>query len=144
MVKISMKELEIILRQKGIRPSYLRIKVLEYFFKYHNHPSVWMLYDGLQDKIPTLSKTSVYNTLNLFIQHKIIESVGVLDNEQRYDLFRSQAHAHFHCDQCLEISDINLDIDYEIGKVFEQYEVTHQSLQFRGICPRCLQKNKIE
>lgn len=142
MVAITMKELEMILRKKGIRPSYLRIKILEYFFKYHNHPSVNMIYDELQDKIPTLSKTSVYNTLSLFNQHHMIESLGITDNEQRYDLYRTKTHAHFYCEVCSEITDINFAIDEQIAEVFKEYEVQSQSIQFKGICPNCLKSKK--
>lgn len=137
---LTMKELEQFLRTKNIRPSFLRLKVLEYFFKHHNHPSVNMIYENLIDKIPTLSKTSVYNTLGLFVEHNIIEEVGVSDNEQRYDLYRTKTHAHFYCEQCKEITDINFDIDDKISEIFSEYEVQNQSIQFRGICPNCLKK----
>ncbi|GBU10672.1 transcriptional repressor [Erysipelotrichaceae bacterium] len=137
MIEITTKEIELILRQKKIRPSYLRIKVLEYFFKHHNHPSVNMIYEELQGTIPTLSKTSVYNTLNLFDQNKIIESLGATENEQRYDLYRSKPHAHFYCEVCGDIYDVNLDIDAQLGNAFSDFEIKSHSLQFKGICPKC-------
>ena len=143
MEQVKMKDLELFLRKKNIRPSYLRLKVLEYFFKHHNHPSVNMIYEELVDKIPTLSKTSVYNTLGLFVEHSIIEILGLTDNEQRYDLYRTKTHAHFYCEECNKITDINFDIDDVIADVFQNYEVQSQSLQFRGICDTCM-KNREE
>lgn len=138
---ISQKEIEQFLRQKEIRPSYLRIKILEYFFIHHNHPSVNMIYDALQEHIPTLSKTSVYNTLSLYVQNNILEALGVSANEQRYDLYRQKTHAHFLCENCGRIWDVNLDhIDEQLSEQFDGFTVKSKSLQFTGICPECNEK----
>lgn len=137
MVVVTMKELEHILRSKQIRPSYLRLKILEYFFVFHNHPSVNMIYEHLQPKIPSLSKTSVYNTLSLYVQHQILEGLGVTENEQRYDLYRSKTHAHFYCTNCHNIWDVNLDIDEQLQLFFAGFDIQQKNLQFKGVCPNC-------
>jgi Fe2+/Zn2+ uptake regulation proteins len=142
MQQITIKELELLLRGKGIRPSYLRIKILEYFFNYHNHPSVSMIYEELMDQIPTLSKTSVYNTLGLYVQHNIIESLGVSENEQRYDLYRSKTHGHFYCECCGKIWDANIDIDEQLEELFVGFEIQTKNIQFKGLCPNCLAEQK--
>lgn len=145
MEQITQKEIEQFLRQKNIRPSYLRIKVLEYFFIHHNHPSVNMIYDALQDIIPTLSKTSIYNTLSLYVQHNILEALGVSANEQRYDLYRQATHAHFLCENCGRIWDMNLEhLDELIEQQFEGFIIQTKTLQFTGICPECAAKIEAE
>lgn len=140
-----MKELEQLLRAKDIRPSFLRMKILEYFFLYHNHPSVNMIYDELHDLIPTLSKTSVYNTLSLFVEHNIIETLGITDNEQRYDLYRGTTHAHFLCKNCQKIWDstLDIDVDEELDKYFPDFAIETKTLQFTGICQDCMEKKEI-
>ena len=54
--------------KKDIRPSYHRIKVLEYLFDHEDHPTADEIYAVLHSQIPTLSKTTVYNTLNSFVE----------------------------------------------------------------------------
>ena len=56
------------LKEHNIKPSYQRMKIFQYLLDNHNHPTVDTIYKALCTEIPTLSKTTVYNTLNLFIQ----------------------------------------------------------------------------
>lgn len=58
------------LKEHGIKPSYQRMKVFQYLVDNHNHPTVDMIYKALCPEIPTLSKTTVYNTLNLFVEKR--------------------------------------------------------------------------
>ena len=53
----------------GIHPSIQRIAIMDYLLKHHIHPTVDEVYTALSDEIPTLSKTTVYNTLRLFSEH---------------------------------------------------------------------------
>ena len=57
------------LRDHGISPSYQRKRIFEYLYNSKDHPRVNDIYYALIDEIPTLSKTTVYNTLNLFIKN---------------------------------------------------------------------------
>ncbi|HPK44931.1 MAG TPA: transcriptional repressor, partial [Spirochaetota bacterium] len=56
------------LESKGISPSYQRLKILEYLDQNRSHPTVDEIYSALLPLIPTLSKTTVYNTVSLFVQ----------------------------------------------------------------------------
>ena len=50
----------------GIKPSLQRLAVMKYLMQYHTHPTVDEIYAALHSSIPTLSKTTIYNTLSLF------------------------------------------------------------------------------
>lgn len=54
------------LKSKGVRPSEQRIRIFKYLYVNKNHPTVDMIYRELVQKMPCLSKTTVYNTLNIF------------------------------------------------------------------------------
>jgi len=54
------------LKNHDIKPSYQRMKIFQYLLDNHVHPTVDTIYKALCPEIPTLSKTTVYNTLNLF------------------------------------------------------------------------------
>ena len=64
----SIKEMSQFLSEKGIKPSYQRVKILERLLADKSHPTVSDIYLDLVDEIPSLSKTTVYNTLNIFIE----------------------------------------------------------------------------
>ncbi|WP_032122330.1 Fur family transcriptional regulator [Clostridium amazonitimonense] len=125
------------LRDHGIKPSYQRKRVLEYIIEHHNHPTVSQIYDDLIDDIPTLSKTTVYNTLNLFAEKKIVEVITIEGNEARYDIFNPKPHAHFKCDKCQTLYDINLDFSKIANEDLKDYIVKDQYIHFRGTCPNC-------
>ena len=52
----------------GIKPSIQRIAIMDYLLTHKTHPSIEEIYLALCDEIPTLSKTTVYNTLKLFAE----------------------------------------------------------------------------
>ena len=51
-----------------IKPSVQRLAVMEYLSAHHTHPTADEIYNALVGQIPTLSKTTVYNTLRLFVR----------------------------------------------------------------------------
>ena len=57
------KQYQTILADAGIRPSIQRIAVYGYLCEHPVHPDVETVYDALNPIYPTLSKTTVYNTL---------------------------------------------------------------------------------
>ena len=64
-----MRNIDIFLREKGINPSYQRKRIYEYLHQNPIHPTVNDIYWALIHDIPTLSKATVYNTMNLFSEH---------------------------------------------------------------------------
>ena len=56
------------LKNHGIRPSMQRMAIMEYLMSSCKHPSVDVIYTNLLPKMPTLSRTTIYNTLELFIR----------------------------------------------------------------------------
>ena len=66
-----------ILRDKEITPSYTRIKIYDYLSKDKIHPTVDEIFIDLSGVFPTLSKTTVYNTLKLFVEKKLVREVNL-------------------------------------------------------------------
>jgi len=54
----------------GVRPSPQRVAVMEYLMTHHTHPTVDAIYAALSGTMPTLSRTTVYNTLKLLVDEK--------------------------------------------------------------------------
>jgi len=97
------------LTTNNIKPSIQRLKVYEYLYNNKTHPTVDNIYINLVEEIPTLSKTTVYNTLKLFVDNGIVKAITIEDNEVRYDAFMEN-HAHFKCDVCGIIYDVEVDL----------------------------------
>jgi Fur family peroxide stress response transcriptional regulator len=82
------------LREKGIKASYQRLRIFDYLQKSKEHPTVSTIYDDLLPEIPSLSRATVYNTLNLFVDKRIAKVLPLEDHEARFDIM-AEDHAHF-------------------------------------------------
>ena len=107
-MKVYIENIGDYLKSHDIKPSYQRIKVFEYLMQHKNHPTVDMIYKSLVDEIPTLSKTTVYNTLNLFIEKQIAVVIVIEENETSYDV-DINFHGHFKCETCGCVLDVDID-----------------------------------
>ena len=55
------------LKGNGIKPSVQRMRIFQYLLDHHTHPTVDDIFKNLSPEMPTLSKTTVYNTLNILL-----------------------------------------------------------------------------
>lgn len=125
------------LLEKNIKPSYQRIKILEYLSTHKNHPTVDMIYSELVKEMPTLSKTTVYNTLNLFIKGNLARVITIEEGETRYDANITN-HGHFKCTACGDIYDFPInEVDIE-KEGLEEFEIAEKNFYYMGLCKSCL------
>jgi len=129
------------LKERNIRPSYQRIKVYQYLIEMENHPTVDTIYKALSPSIPTLSKTTVYNTLNIFIERGIVNVLVIEENETRYDA-NIGLHGHFKCESCNFVYDIDIDDSLLKNKELEGFQIKENHIYFKGICKNCLDTQK--
>ncbi|MGE5396215.1 MAG: Fur family transcriptional regulator [Chitinophagales bacterium] len=128
------KMIQQLLLDNGIKPSPYRMRIYQYLVEHRNHPNVDMIYQELVDELPTLSKTTLYNTLSLFLEKGITIPITIAENEMRYDADTS-IHGHFQCKVCGKIDDLRLNMPSI--QSLKNYMVTENHLYFKGICPGC-------
>ena len=105
LTEITKEEVISRLRNAGISPSGPRIAVFHFLCNNHIHPTVDTIFHALSPENPTLSRTTVYNTLKLLLAKNLIQSVKIEDTEVRFD-GNPAFHAHFKCRQCDCIMDL--------------------------------------
>lgn len=91
----------------NIKPSAQRIAIMEYLLSHRTHPTVDMIYNDLIGTMPTLSRTTVYNTLRLLGENDAILELTIDKHIAHYDGDTSP-HSHFQCKRCGKIIDIPL------------------------------------
>ncbi|MBL7104013.1 MAG: transcriptional repressor [Bacteroidales bacterium] len=124
------------LKNNGIKPSYQRVRVFEYLINNKNHPTVDTVFKELVGEIPTLSKTTVYNTLKLFAKKNIIIVINIEDNETRYDADTS-VHGHFKCEKCRKVYDFDVDLSKVDLKKISNFIINEYHFYLKGICEKC-------
>ena len=90
---------------KGVKPSALRLQIYDYLDKHRTHPMFEEIYSSLSEIYPTLSKTTVYNTVKLLAETDIIKAIAIEGFRTRYDA-NTAFHAHFLCRKCGMVYDI--------------------------------------
>ena len=132
------------LKKKNISLSYQRLKVLEYLIQHRCHPTVDQIFSEIKKDIPTLSKTTVYNTLRTLAEAGLVKVITIEDKETRYDI-DTKDHGHFKCDSCGTMFDFPIDIDSLIPEDLSKFMINGKNVYFKGICPKCLpNKNEIK
>lgn len=125
------------LKRKNIRLTHQRLKVLEYLLDNAQHPTVEQIYKDLKKEVPSLSKTTIYNTLNYLAELKLIKVIAIEDNEAHFDA-ATESHGHFKCDSCGKIYDFDIDINSCDTEKLDNFKINEKVVYFKGTCPRCL------
>ena len=131
------------LKSHDIKPSYQRLQIYKFLLENRIHPTVDTIYKALCNDIPTLSKTTVYNTLNIFIEKEIISVLVIEENETRYEA-NMNLHGHFKCTDCGNIYDIFLDTNSLDLTQLEKFDVKEKHIYFKGSCENCMKNLKKE
>jgi len=128
---------EILIKSK-IKPSHQRIKIYEYLASHFTHPTADKIFYELKKEMPTLSRSTIYSTLKVFVAAKLIREITIEDNEIRYE-FNIQNHGHFKCEKCDTIYDFNINIDDFISDELNGFQINDKNVYFKGICKKCLE-----
>jgi len=132
-----MENIKKFLEDRNISPTIQRLKILKYIEGNKKHPTVDMIYREISKEIPTLSKTTIYNTMNLLVKKGIISEVCLGEGELRYDI-NIMPHGHFRCTECGKIFDVELEHKLFKMKSINGNQIFHTSIYFTGKCKECL------
>lgn len=95
-----------LLRSHGINPTHQRIEIAYALFGRQEHLSADQIMAAVNDRHSETSKATVYNTLNLFKQQKLIREVIVDPSKVFYDP-NTSPHHHFFNLETSELTDID-------------------------------------
>lgn len=124
----------------NIKPSMQRMAIMDYLVEHRTHPSADEIYTALSPVMPTLSRTTVHNTLRLFAEQGAALMLTIDERNTNFDADTS-AHAHFLCKECGKIYDLKAKLDTKVTEEFqsEGNEITEMHYYYKGICKNCLE-----
>ena len=96
------------LREHGINPTHQRIEIAYALFSRDEHLSADQIMAIVNDRHSETSKATVYNTLNLFLERKLIREVIVDPTKVFYDP-NTSPHHHFFNVETGHLIDIDAD-----------------------------------
>ena len=116
--------------------------IAEQLSKLHGeHPSAEDVYSALSADYPSISKATVYRTLNRMADDGSALKVSVADGADRFDDTLC-AHYHVVCTECGRVDDVVVteelaSLDFAAAASASGYEITGHDLLFKGICEVC-------
>lgn len=126
--------------ERAVRYSKKREAILTAIQETSCHPSAEWVYQQLKPQHPDLSLGTVYRNLTFFQERGLVQSVGVVKGQERFDAIVTP-HSHFICNCCGTVLDLpeicpesGLDraVSRQYGLAVERHELT-----FYGLCTSC-------
>lgn len=133
------------LQNHHIKPSVQRIAIMKYLMEHSTHPTVDEIYTALSPSIPTLAKTTVYNTLKLLSEQGAAQTLTIDERNTCFDADTS-LHAHLLCKHCNKIFDLQCNANI---KVVEDMDLDGHYIQevhyyYKGICKYCIEDTTLK
>lgn len=134
------KELENILIAKQIRPTPMRVLVLEYLLKQNAAAG---LYD-LEQEFERSDRVTLYRTLKTFEEKGLVHNIKDGSDAVKYALcqdgceagIHNDLHLHFYCSVCKNLFCLP-KIQMPEVRLPEGYQLKELSLVARGVCGSC-------
>lgn len=140
--ELSMEGLRKRLEESDIHPSYQRLKIMEYLMENRIHPTVDTIHKDLSLEMPTLSKTTIYNTLSLLRKKGLVAALTISEHELMYDS-NTVPHAHFKCSNCGSLYDVDMEPSWFGRKFIEGHKIIEYGVYLKGICKNCLKQTTL-
>ncbi|MFC2078371.1 Fur family transcriptional regulator [Candidatus Bipolaricaulota bacterium] len=126
------------LRKLGLTPTIQRMAVLESLEKTRTHPTADQVLVAVRKRFPTVSRATVYNTLEALTQAGLILRITVDPAVARYDADLGP-HAHFRCRLCNVVYDIAVEDKSPLGEEVAGHQIETVRTYAYGVCARCIQ-----
>lgn len=134
--KYSNNEIARMIQETGIRPSVQRVAILSYVANHGTHPTADEIFSAISEEYPTLSRTTVYNSLHTLHEASLLTELEIEGGNMRYDFSRQKPHGHFICLKCGKIFDVDTQGEVKMEEK-PGFTVLSSSIFFKGLCPDC-------
>jgi Fur family peroxide stress response transcriptional regulator len=152
-MKISLREIERrmehfkeVCRNSGVKLTHQRMEIFREVAQSGDHPDAEKVYQGVRERMPTVSLDTVYRTLWLLVDLDLITTLGPPRGRTRFDANLS-CHHHFICVRCGRTRDFYSEEFDELRipesvKALGNVEMTR--VEVKGVCLKCAAKEKKE
>ena len=123
------------LAEKGLRFTSQRKHIYEVLLSQRDHPSAEEVFTRAKQAKPEISMATVYNSLDALVKCNVIRQVNVDRGAAMY-CSNMNEHAHFCCDDCGKVFDVNLKDSPRVPEVDlpVDFEVRSIDISFHGRC----------
>lgn len=121
--------------RNDIRPSAQRLAIAEYVLDTTDHPTADQVFRMVTSRHPAVSRATIYNTLQTFVEKGLLRSLVLAEGSVAYDP-NIERHHHFVDDETGAIEDIPWSA-IKVGRIedleqLEGFDVREFSVVVRG------------
>lgn len=138
-VEERIRELERVCRSRGLPLTIQRRVVFEAIVKRNDHPTADQILEQIKDRVPDISRTTIYRILDTFVQLGLITKICHPSAVARFEPKLHQHHhlVCVHCEQIIDLEDERLNSVAFPDVRRQDFEITDYHIHFRGICSAC-------
>jgi Fur family peroxide stress response transcriptional regulator len=132
-------EFESICRERGLALTVQRRTILRELLGRLDHPTAEQVYEAVQDRLPGLSRTTVYRVLDKLVEIGAARKVLHPHAVARFDPTPDRHH-HLVCEGCGQVIDVDASASPEIDLPdvgATGFKITDYSISFTGVCGHC-------
>jgi len=130
------------LRRKGYRLTPQREAVIKILLEHPNqHLAAEDIYAMVRKTHPEIGMATVYRTLDLLSNEKIINQLNFEEGYSRYELDSQAHHHHLVCLKCGKITEFKDHLLEEVEKMIStehNFAIVGHLLKFYGYCANCV------
>ncbi len=127
-----MIDLVALLRRRGIQPTPQRLAVADFILGSRAHPSADQVLENVRRKCPTISRATVYNTLNLMAEKGLVKTQLLKEGTVIFDS-NIDRHHHFIDEETGQVYDIPWEAVKVTGeKSLKEFEIHEFQVIMRG------------
>ena len=127
-------------REAGVKLTHQRLEIFREIAGSLEHPDAETIHKSVLPRLPTVSLDTVYRTLWLLSDLKLVDTLGPRRDSVRFDA-NMQPHHHFLCTRCGMTRDFEEpDLDgLRLPECVASFGTIEASrLEVRGVCRACL------
>ena len=120
-----------------------RTEILEFLQSSKDHPNAQKIYLEIKKKLPRISLSTVYRTLEELEKQNLVRAINITSREKRYETNFSD-HIDFYCTSCRRVFDVPLVEIIDIKRRLETqgYRTEKNDFVLKGLCPVCIKYKK--
>ena len=132
-------KLEEKLNKRDIKPTAMRILVLQYLMKQNNAVSL----QDIENAFEVADKSTLYRTLKTFEKSKLVHTIDDGTKQVKYALCLESCnceiddlHYHFHCSSCENTFCLNTQHVPQI-ELPKNFKMEQANMVIKGLCESC-------
>lgn len=141
-----------LLKQNGLKVTTQRVAILEVLSnRPDEHLTAEEIYDCVKEMFPDIGLATVYRTIQVLSELKLIDKLNLNDGYTRYEIgkegLESSSHHHHHliCLDCGQLFTFQDDLLERLEAKIEEtmgFTVVNHEVKLYGTCLECKERNK--